>query len=760
MPKESKYYSILYKDIFCSDICLKDMLYAVTVRSPIKSGSITSISLDSSIEGCELFTAKDVPGQNLINTVQGKSPVICGYNVSYEGEPVGIIVGADESTVKKALATVQISYDETPVETILSAVEQTDISDGQSDNQTVADSADDIFSLNTPERKIEHGPCFAIESGRQKGIDEVIAESPVVCKNTWSYSLSQKYYREPCGAFCNYDGKTLTIHTSSQWTATIRKALNEVLGIDEDAINVIKTKSFDRTTNSIWYNSIIACQAAIASYKTKKPVKLIYSREEQEKYIDCMKPIEFTMTTAATNEGRITAMKIEADIDLGSRNLFACEIIDRLAIASCSCYNTQNISINIKSHASHTPPLSIDMQQIDSAAFFAAESQISALAAKYNTDPNNFLILPSDIRSLNFAHAPESEDEPKQMPFSFSFPNPEDTINALVATSDYKRKYVFYNRDLIARKENDKMTVPLPSVPPARGVGFACGFEGSFYYGSNIYGSNQTLEVTLETNGSVTIHCSPVSQSVESIWIQTAAGILGLKSSDIKINSNFESGDEPVLPESVCSNISIMTVLLKRCCEALCKHKEEDELPFSVKKKFTSVQKKNWDSENFRGEPFHSCSFACATVELELDPCTYRDKIRNISIVINGGQLLNSVAAEASIKLGIQKCLSSLVADDRIDCEKIKISFMKSNEPPEQIGELVCQILPSAYIQALSQLLGTQITQIPVTQTTIYETLSKRKVVTFDLPEKVKVQDNTTTDQEEANNADRSKSEQ
>ena len=94
------------------------------------------------------------------------------------------------------------------------------------------------------------------------------------------------------------------------------------------------------------------------------------------------------------------------------------------------------------------------------------------------------------------------------------------------------------------------------------------------------------------------------------------------------------------LPESIYSNISIMTLLLKQCCTAIKKRKNQNEYPYTVKKKVPSTFMQKWDQKNFTGTPFHSTSFACASIELELNPCTYREEIRNVCIIINGGKIL------------------------------------------------------------------------------------------------------------------------
>ncbi len=688
---------VSFKNDFCSDLFTDEMLFAATVRSPIATGIITSISTGNLPDGYYLFTAKDVPGNNFISTVHGRVPVFCDGNISYKGEPIGLLVGPDERILSKLLGELVINYDEKPIEAYLKDIqEDTHKPDAQ------------LFFPSEIKRKVNRGPCFFMESGKVKGIDAVIAEAAVTTSNSWLYNLTIPYYREPCGSVCTFDSGTLTVNTPSQWINNLRESLCSVLNLQAEDITINRTKGFDMTTNSIWYNSIIACQTAVASYRTQKPVKLIYSREEQNTFIDCMKPIQLKYTTACTEEGKLSAIKAEIELDVGSLNVFANEIVDRLTIAACGCYRAENISIQVTAHQSGTPPMSVDFQMIDSAAFFAIENQITDMGDKLD-------ISPADIRKINLNTG--EEDSPA---FTFPLKGATQTIDALVKYSAFSRRFSSYRLNSQSAQNETYFSSPSPFSAPLRGIGFACAFEGSFYYGSEVYGPDQELEVTAEKNGSITIHSPPISTPVKNIWTKLAADVLGISHSQVKFNSTLDDSKQLLMPETVYANISIMTTLLQQCCEII-KKKDKSSFPYTVCKKMDTLMQGSWDSKRFNGQPFHSCSFACASVELEFDPCIYTAKIKNITVVINGGKILNSNGAIATVQLGIQKILSALVEDDTVESDNIHVSFLKSDAAPEQIGELVYQIIPAAYIQAISQALGCSVNFIPLNIKTIYD---------------------------------------
>lgn len=692
---------VSYQNDFFSDLSMNDMLYGVILRSSESTGIVTSISAGELPDGYFLFTARDVPGNNLISTPYGKVPVFSEGNISYKGEPLGIIAGPDENKCKELLEEIKIHYDENTIEEYL-----------DDSNEAANKLADKVFSNVLASRTLEQGPCFEKDAdGNVKGIDSVFEECDYITEGPWSDALHSPVYTEPNGAICIFDRENLTVYTPSLWLSDLRRVLCEALKIDSSKITIKKTKASGKGTNNIWYNSIIAAQASIAAFHTGKTIKLVYSRDEQERFMETVLPITITHKTGIDSAGKIKAMQIKIDVDAGASNPFIQEILDRLVIGACGCYNPVNVLINATAYSSSNPPSSIELPLIDSSAFFAVENQIYSLSTITGLTP--YEIKTANIQTL-------SKDKYLR-PFTLNLTKADEILNAVVQQSDYNRKFASYHLESINRA-NSVHTSQIDSFAeaPLRGIGLSCGYEGTGYYGSGVYSNQQNIELSLDENKVLTIHCPPQSSSIKQIWETTASQILKIPVSSIKFNTEFDSKEEPLIPDTIYSNITIMTTLLKKCCTALEKKMQKAKLPLTIKKSFSSSTKNLWNSKDFSGVPFHTTSFASAVVELELDPCTFREKIRGIWIVINGGKILNQQAAESTVKLNIQKILISLVEDSVIDSENIHISFCNSDSEPLQIGELVHQILPSAYTQALSQAITGIVNKLPLKTDSLY----------------------------------------
>lgn len=703
---------ISFQNEFYSDLSASGMLYARIIRSPIKKGIITSVTHPDLPADYYIFTARNIPGKNLMDTPLGKVPILSEGNVSYLGEPIGILAGPDEKKLNQYFSELQIGFDRNSIDYYFSV---NDSSRKKEDNEEIQE----LFSPLITSREILWG-------NEKKSIDELFkkADPATVVESQCSYALAQLHCSETSGSLCTYEDSILTVFTPTQWFSSLRTILSESLAIKAENIIVKKTKSFSNGTNGIYFNSVITAQTALVSVLTGKSTKLVYTRNEQETFMDSMQPIQFRHRSILEPDGTIKVLDINIKMDAGFINPFCQEIIDRLVIASCGCYRPKNLRVNACAERSYNPPSSIDLRQIDSAAFCAIENHMDTIARTIG-------IFPTDLRVKNFmtAKSRSSSRKTKEAPFPFSFDieRPLETMDILVKQSDFNRKFFFYNEECKSRKNLLEDNKKITTSAPLKGIGISCAYEGSCYYGSQIYGHDQSLEVTMENEQSVEIHCPSVSDSIELIWKKIVSSVLDVNMGSVKINNSFLTEDEPLSPESVYNNISVMTELLNKCCVYLKKKKDEKKFPATVRRSISAKEKNEWDKENFSGKPFHSTSFAVCSVETEMDRSIYREKIKSINIVISGGKILNLSSAENSVKLAILKVLRSFIKDDEINAEKIHIAFLQSEQPPKQIGELVFQVLPSAIMQAINQTINCRITQIPMCTDSIYNMLKQMK---------------------------------
>lgn len=732
---------------FYSDVEKDGCLYAALVRSPAPAGKIKSITAPDLPEGYFLYTSRDIPGTKTITANKTVTKVFGYGNVSYSGEPVGILFGPDEETVYKLLDTVNINFDVENLESALHNVINNQ-TDEASNFKEFVDQINEMPSLDTVIDKshVEENPNVIVATREIKyGLYESLTLAQADTKlfenadytstDTWKEKLLTPKWQETEGAFAYTEGEKIHVFAPSRWASFTQKSVAAALNIDEASVFIHKTKSAGIYPSGLARTTQLAVQIAAAAWLSKKPVKLILSQTEQESFMVPGVVTEITYRSALNKDGRLKALKISIDIDIGCSNPFAQEITDRIAIAAASYYKPENLYISAKAHTSKNPPTSISMQIIESQAFFAIENEIQKVS-------NLSMIFPDELRLLNAEPpVPAPEEKPKKTkkttdkktkaaPVSTEFPfdiptgDVRSVIQTALSESDFNRKYASFHMDAIDRAEKDSK--PFFALP-LRGIGVATAYIPSGYSGQTSFSNDAKIEVTLSADEKLVIHTIKPSDVIQDIWKNSAAEILQIPKQNIQINSEFPYNELPEAPEDSYSSISIVNELVKKCCNDIQKKRFHQPLPITAKRGGTAATAKpKWNKEKFCGTPFYTTSFITTVVEVELDTYTYNEKIKGIWVTVDCGELFDEAAARRTIRLEIQQELTMLVKGKTVPCDAININFIQSNNRSGQVGGLIHNSLPAAFSSALSLALTTQLTEIPCTEDLLFQLIRDR----------------------------------
>lgn len=660
-------YSQLPKTYY-SDLSAPGMIYAKIVRSMTGKGKIKAITCGSLPEGYFFYTARDFGEQNYVETLDVQTEIFADKEIFYKGQAYGILAGPDFRELEELEKNITIEFFKEP-------------------------------AAKNKEKDYPYAQRF-IRNGKAQKPEEfskLFSKKNFDVKGVWTSVLNAPSCNETNGAFCIFDKDILTISTPTQWPKHLQENVKRVFGLKTSEVVIRKTISSGPHTNTIWINTVNAIQASLVAIKTRKPVLLVLSRQEHYAFLTKKSPISIKIRSSIRKKDAIIeATQILIELDSGYHNPFAAEILDRLVIAANNIYSVRNLEIIAKAYESNNAPVSFNIECIDSQAFFAIENQMQKICHVTG-------FLPDEIRMKNF-------ERKFSMPFSFSNEKVREGFAAIVRQTDLNRKFISYRLESLDRK------VDFENIEnfPLRGIGLACGFNGIGYYGSNIYASNQKMEATLESDGTLVIHAPAPSSWTLEVWKNTAAQILELDPKQIKLDSNFDIHDELSVPENVYSNISVMTYLLKKCCLDIQSKRFKKPLPISSVKGFTAPQKRVWNKEKFSGVPFFTSSFGTLIMDLELNPYTYKIYIKKINAIISAGKIGIPKVAENSVKLSIEHALSEIVEDEALKCDKISVLFVQSENDPKQIDGLISRILPAAFSSALSQAIGHEINTIPV----------------------------------------------
>lgn len=131
--------------------------------------------------------------------------------------------------------------------------------------------------------------------------------------------------------------------------------------------------------------------------------------------------------------------------------------------------------------------------------------------------------------------------------------------------------------------------------------------------------------------------------------------------------------------------------------------------------------------DSTHSSPFKSSVFGAVVCELELNPESFREELREITFCCDIGKIENQKSYTMKIRRNIQNCLKELVKNERIFCPKITIKFIESEKETKDVSNLVSLILPAAYTSALSQSLSLTVNYLPLSNTSLYNLIELNK---------------------------------
>lgn len=115
IPRVDALEKVLGEAKFRADLSTPESLHLKAVRSPKPHARIVKIEIEEAlkVKGLQgVFTAKDIPGRDLIGTITKDQPVPASDRVRCIGDPVVLVVAQTEEGAEEAARKVAVVYEE------------------------------------------------------------------------------------------------------------------------------------------------------------------------------------------------------------------------------------------------------------------------------------------------------------------------------------------------------------------------------------------------------------------------------------------------------------------------------------------------------------------------------------------------------------------------------------------------------------------------------------------------------------------------
>jgi CO/xanthine dehydrogenase Mo-binding subunit len=737
IPRTDARRKVLGKAQYGDDFSLPRMIFGKVLRSAHPHARIRSVDVARARSHpgvVAVVTAQDIPGENSIGPIIKDQPVLCSDFVRYSGDAIALVAGETEQAAEEALTLIKVEYESlSPVFDPLQAME--------------------------PDAPVVHagGNIGTHMKVRRGDVETAFGEAAAVVDRRFITPRVEHGYIEPEVAVVAPDMEGgFTVWSSTQYAHLDREEVSRVLGLSQSQVRVHQMVTGGGFGGKL--NPHAQCYAALLAWKTGRPVKVRYFRDESLIASYKCHPYVIDMKIGASREGKLLAL--EANL-VGNTGAYLCQgraVITKSVTHVSGVYYIPNIKADAYAVFTNAVPCGAMRGYGVPQATFALESMLDELAGRLGIDP-------VELRLRN----------------ALDTTLPNATGQVLTASVPIKQMLGE------ARVEVDALRPLVGQAPKGkvRGVGVGCSSRG---IGSIRKASRSTAVVSLHPDGSATVACGHVDlgQGSDTMMAQVAAEELGVEVDRIRVVTN----DTAISPDCESTSASRVTYLsgnavkraaakvrqrvfelvshdlgcapeeLKllngviayreqgiRLAEIFAKHTMHvitdvaEYLPETIPP----------DPETGQGAPAGTFNFNVHVGLVEVDEGTGRIQVLKYLALSDVGRALNPMAVNGQIYGGVMMGLGSALMEDVIvdngvanssfatylmptTCDlprEFRIGVIEEPEPSGPFGakgfaEGSLDPVGATIANAVSSAIGMPVRQLPLTSERVHELLSQR----------------------------------
>ena len=310
---------------FFSDMILPNMLWAKAVRSRYPHALIKKISTAKAeaVPGVvTVLTHRDVPGLNAFGIIVPDQPVLCYDKVRCLGDSVAVVAAESKEAAEAAAELVEVEYEPLPV-------------------------VSDPLEAMKPEapRVHEKGNIQRHATVRVGDVDKAFRNASVVVENAFRTGRQMHMFLETEAGIGMLDDKgNIVLYVGGQSPYRDQMQVSRALGIEPDRVRVISTPVGGAFGGK--EENTVQIHLALLALKTKRPVKMVWTREESGTAGIKRHPMIVTMKTATNKDGELLANKVHIVADTGAYLSLGPTVLDVAIENSCGPYRVPNIDID------------------------------------------------------------------------------------------------------------------------------------------------------------------------------------------------------------------------------------------------------------------------------------------------------------------------------------------------------------------------------------------------------------------------------
>lgn len=752
VPKVDAKSLVTGKAVYTNDLAPSDCLIVKVIRSPYAHALIKDINTTraEAVPGIEcILTYKDCPDKRFTmagQTYPEPSPydrLILDQRMRFVGDAAAIVAGTSEEAVKKAMKLVKIKYE--VLEPVLDFRKA-------KDNPILVHPEENWKSLCPVGADNKRNLC-AHEVTEDGDIEAVLASCDYVIDRVYHTKANQQAMMETFRTCTYLDAYgRLNVVSSTQVPFHIRRILAHALDIPKSKVRVIKPRiggGFGAKQTSV-----SEVYPAIVTWKTGKPAKIIYTREESLIASSPRHEMEMHVRLGADKDGNIRGIDLYTLSNTGAFGEHGPTTVGLSGHKSIPLYGSAE-AFRFTYDVVYTNVMSAGAYRGYGATqgIFAVESAVNELAAVLGMDP-------TVLREKNMVR------EGQRMP---AYYNEFAKSCALDRCMERAKKMIGWDEKYPCRDMGNGKV---------RGVGVAMAMQGSGI--SSVDTGSVIIKVNDDGFYSLMIGATDMGTGCDTILTQMAAECLDCEMSDIIVHgvdtdiSPYDCGSYASSTTYVTGMAVIKTCksLRKKICERGAEYLgcSADDVEFdgqnvtnlktgeSISRQEIGNRVMCFNNEALSAsEAFSSPTspppFMVGIAEVEVDKETGVAEMVDYVAVVDCGTVVNPALARVQTEGGIAQGIGMALFEDivynskgrnysnsfmqykipsRLDVGTIRVEFESSYEPTgpfgaKSIGEIVINTPSPAISNAIQNATGVIIRELPMTAEKIYRGIQEKK---------------------------------
>ncbi|MGP3991877.1 xanthine dehydrogenase subunit D [Streptomyces sp. 3N207] len=348
---------------YSSDLHAEGMLWGATVRSAHPYARIVSVDVSEALrlDGVRcVLTHRDIPGKNRYGLETRDQPVLAHDIVRYAGEPIAVVAAEHPDIARRAADAVIVRYE------MLEAL------------------TDPEHALAGEGPRLHERGNLVAHRRIRKGEAHPVAE--VVVRGTYEVGRQDQAFLGPesCLALPGEDGG-IDLHCSTQWLHIDRDQLSDVLGLPAERVRL--TLSGVGGAFGGREDLSVQAHACLLALRTRRPVKMVYDREESFAGHVHRHPARMEYEHGATREGRLVYVRARILLDGGAYASTSQAVAANAGCFAAGPYEVPNVHIDSYAVYTNNPPCGAMRGFGAVQSCFGYESQMDKLAAVLGLDP-------------------------------------------------------------------------------------------------------------------------------------------------------------------------------------------------------------------------------------------------------------------------------------------------------------------------------------------------------------------------------------